>query len=120
MRMGLVSSPTPNKAGGKTVRDSRDAAVGSGDHPVLADERTPTEVEASLVLGKIEEGQWLPLGGTPECALMCPKCPSYLQGHLPGPGARDSILSIDDPGQTRQHRLDGRYPTAWGIVTVMV
>lgn len=119
--MGLVSSPTPNKAGGKIVWDSRDPAVGSSDYPVFTDKRAPTEVKASLVLGKIKRKvNGSPLDGTPECALMCPKSPSYLQGHLPGPGARDSIFSIDDPGQTRQHRLDGRYSTPWGIVTVMV
>lgn len=38
--------------------------------------------------------------------------PPHLQGHLPGPGAGDSVLPIDDPRQAAQHRRDGGDPAA--------
>lgn len=44
---------------------SRDFAVGSSDHPVLADERTTAEVEPGVILGskvKYMSGFKLPIG----------------------------------------------------------
>lgn len=68
-----------------TARD--DIAVGSGDHPGLADEGTTAEVEAVAVL----------------------------QGHLPGPGAWHCVLSIDNPLVEVQRRFDGRNAAAWPL-----
>lgn len=64
------------------------------------------------------EGQQLPPGGTPSLAptqgTPCLAEAPHLQGHLPGPAARDGVLPIDDPGQAAEHGGDGRDPTAWG------
>lgn len=95
--------------------DSLDPAVGSSDHPVFTDEGAPAEMEASFVLGRMKSKVSAShLGSTPVQVLAFPESSSHLQGHLPGPGARDSVLSVDDPGQTGQHGLNGRDPTAWG------
>lgn len=104
---------------------SPDPAVGGSDHPVLADEGAPAEVEASAVLEEDGEesvlaGHQQPPGLTPGGPI--PQCVPhsgvelfpYLQGHLPGPGARDSVLPIDDPREATQHGVDGRNPAAWG------
>lgn len=116
--MGLIPSPSPNKAGSRTPNvawDSLDPAVSSSDHPVFADEGAPTEMEASVVLGRRKsEVSGSHLGSTPVQAPVFPESSSHLQRHLPGPGARNSILSVDNPGQTGQHGLDGRDSTAWG------
>ena len=72
-------------------------------------------MEAKAVLGRGKSKvSGSHLGSTSVQALMFPESSSHLQGHLPGPGTRNSILSIDDPGQTGQLGMDGRDPTAWG------
>lgn len=115
---GSDPAPSPKKSWKQNpdvVWDSLDSAVGSSDHPVFADEGAPTEMEASVVLGRVKSKvSGSHLGSTPVQALVFPESSSHLQGHLPGPGARNSILSVNNPGQTGQHRLDGRDPTAWG------
>lgn len=116
--MGLTHSPTPNKAGGRTQgrgRDSLDPTVGGSDYPVFTDERAPTEMKASFVLDGWKARSAAPITAAPQSVHSCSQnSPSHLQGHLPGPGARNSVLSIDDPGQTGQHRLDGGDSAAWG------
>lgn len=55
--------PAPLPALGRSQKQnpelwsSRDPAVGGGDHPVLADEGAPAEVEAGAVLQEDGEGQ---------------------------------------------------------------
>lgn len=115
-RWQQLSSPSP------CPQPSPDPAVGGSDHPVLIDEGAPAEVEAGAVLGG-ERGvirappwtahpAWPTSFPTPPISLA--ESHSYLQGHLPGPGSRDSVLSINNPGQAFQHRGDGGVPTAWG------
>ena len=42
----------------------------------------------------------------------CTSSVLYLQGHLPGPGAGHSLLTVDDPGVASDDGLDGRNATA--------
>lgn len=120
MKNGSDPFPSPKQSWKQTtpqaVWDSLDPAMGSSDHPVFADEGAPTEMKAGAVLGRMRSKVRAPAQQhtrTLEPELMCPESLAHLQGHLPGPGARNSILSIDDPGQPGQHGLDGRDSTAW-------
>lgn len=56
-----------------------DVAVSGGDHPVLVNQGSPTEVEAA----------------------------GLLQRYLPGPGVGHSLLTINDAGIARHLGLDG-------------
>lgn len=112
-KLGWKQSPGP-------AQSSPHPAVGGGHHPVLADEGAPAEVEAGAVLG--EHGRvgagWTsaaPAGPPPNVSPTRAESPPHLQGHLPGPGAGDSVLPIDDPGQATQHGLDGGDPAAWRV-----
>lgn len=63
--------------------------MGSGDYPVFTDERTPTEVEASLVLGKIKRkvngSPWVAPQNVPSCVPNAPlTCRDTCQGQEPG------------------------------------
>lgn len=98
---------------------SHDIAVGSSDHPGLADEGTTTEVEATFVLGSVVRsrgGLRLNLHEAPG-TLPHPQgsgC-TYLQGHLPGPRAGHCILPVDNPLAEAQDWLDGRNAAAWPL-----
>lgn len=115
--MSLLPSPSPNKAGSRTPTQS-------GTH--LTPQWAAVTTQSSLM--REPPQKWKPVlswGGRkgrlagptltapPVQALMFPESSSHLQRHLPGPGAGNSILSVDDPGQASQHGLDGRDSTAW-------
>lgn len=39
---------------------------------------------------------------------------THLKRHLPGPGVRDSLLAVDDPGVAAHPGGDGGNAAAWG------
>lgn len=90
-------------------------AVGSRDHPGLADEGPTAEAEAFAVLGSgVSSGGGPRLHPGMKHLRSCPTARVlHLQGHLPGPGARHCVLPIDSPLAEVQHWFNGRNAAAW-------
>lgn len=104
-------------------KHSPDIAVSSGDHPVLIDQGTSTEVESVGLLSlKKERPGLLQVAKTRHAEVqvevhdvIMTSCLSkaHLQRHLPGPGVGDGLLTIDNAGVASHLGSDGWGAAAW-------
>lgn len=94
-----------------------DIAVSCSHNPPLIDQGSSAEVEAGGVLTLNIRSIFLSIVAYHNviCKWKSVCVCSYLQRHLPGPGMRDSLLTIHNPGITGNNRRDGRNATAFRI-----
>lgn len=117
------------RAGGRQSRRLPDTAVGSGDHPVLADQRPATEVEVVVALAgraavssrhcrHCRRGALCPAPApapTPAPSpAPSPAAGTHLEGDLPWPGPRHCRLPVDDAVVAADDGRDGGHAAACG------